>query len=86
MIPNLMLGQLTIPWLCSGLKHFFVNLILTSYRGSRESHSNAVSIATGYKWTTEGSGFDPIGTRIFTSSYGSDWLWGPMGTGALSRG
>jgi hypothetical protein len=41
------------------------------------SRSSTVSIATGYGLDNQGVGFRvPVRSRIFTSPYCPDWLWG----------
>jgi hypothetical protein len=42
-----------------------------------ESRSSSVGIATGYGLDSRGVGVrEPVGSRIFTSSYLPDWIWG----------
>jgi hypothetical protein len=50
------------------------------YAVFRVSRDSSVGIATGYGWTTRGSGSsspDKVKKKIFTSPYRPDRLWGP---------
>jgi hypothetical protein len=54
------------------------SVILSFVCSLYESWDSAVSIATGYGLDDQGVGVQvPVGTRIFTFSCPSDWLWGP---------
>jgi hypothetical protein len=53
----------------------FIIYVLTQHTKSRDS---SVGIATGYGWTTRGAGVRvPVWTKMFTSPYRPDRLWGP---------
>jgi hypothetical protein len=53
-------------------RHFLLNSTFTM------SHGSTVGIATGYGLDDQGVGVRvPVGSKIFTSPYHPDRLWGP---------